>query len=168
MKPQWKATLAVLAVVLPALFNFITAKVASDEAKIRAEVAYVTMQDVVKELQEASYTQALQIAKLEGQANCGALTPAPAPRPAVPAPKKVVPPPPPSVGVVTPPVKANELLMSLPMETNQTEGPLPPPPPTVVVLHPDGGEEELPPPQSQKVRPIRDFEQAVKEYKAKK
>lgn len=66
MKTSWKVVLGFLGVVLPALFTYLAARVDSNEAKIRAEVAYVTMQGNVKELQEASYKQALQIAKLEG------------------------------------------------------------------------------------------------------
>lgn len=167
MKPSTKAILAILGVALPAIFNFFAAKVASDEAKIRAEVAYVTMEEVVKELQEASYNQALQIAKLEGQAKCGALAPA-ASAPRVTPPKKIPIPVPPSVGAAPPVSKEPEILMSLPQETLQNEAPPPPSPPAMVVVYPDGGEEELPPPQSQKVRPPRNFEQAVKEFKAKK
>jgi len=67
MKPQVKVLLAFLGVVLPSLFTYLAARSDSNEAKIRAEVAYVTMQGVVKELQEASYQQAIQLAKIEGK-----------------------------------------------------------------------------------------------------
>lgn len=67
MKTYWKVIIGVLGVVLPSFFTYLAARADSNEAKIRAEVAYVTMQDVVKELQEASYKQALQLAKIEGE-----------------------------------------------------------------------------------------------------
>ena len=67
MKAHWKIILSILGVTLPSLFTYLAARVESNEAKVRAEVAYVTMQDVVKDLQEASYKQALQLAKIEGQ-----------------------------------------------------------------------------------------------------
>jgi len=67
MKASWKAILATLGVVLPAVFTFLASRADSNEAKIRAEVAYVTLQDSVKELQEASYEQALELAEIKGQ-----------------------------------------------------------------------------------------------------
>ena len=67
MKQPWKAILATLGVVLPAVFTFLASRAESNEAKIRAEVAYVTLQDSVKELQEASYEQALELAEIKGQ-----------------------------------------------------------------------------------------------------
>ncbi len=67
MKPLWKAVLGVLGVTLPAVFTFLASRAESNEAKIRAEVAYVTLQDSVKELQEASYDQALELAEIRGQ-----------------------------------------------------------------------------------------------------
>jgi len=67
MKMHWKVILGILGAVLPSFFTYLAARSDSNEAKIRAEVAYVTMQEVVKELQEASYKQALQLAKIEGE-----------------------------------------------------------------------------------------------------
>jgi len=67
MKTHWKVVIGILGVVLPSFFTYLASRADSNEAKIRAEVAYVTMQEVVKELQEASYKQAIQLAKIEGE-----------------------------------------------------------------------------------------------------
>ena len=63
----WKVLLGFAATVLPSFLTYMAARVESNEAKIRAEVAYTTMQTVVKELQEASYDQAMHLAKIDGR-----------------------------------------------------------------------------------------------------
>jgi len=67
MRIPWKALIGVVAVAIPALLNYLSARADSSEAKIRAEIAYVTLQESVKELQTASHEHALQIAELKGQ-----------------------------------------------------------------------------------------------------
>lgn len=67
MKPAWKAVLATLGVVLPALFTYLASRADSNEAKIRAEVAYVSMSEAVETLQKTSYAQAIELAELRGR-----------------------------------------------------------------------------------------------------
>ena len=67
MKTHWKTILATLGVILPAVFSYLSARADSSEAKIRAEIAYVTLQESVKELQDASYEHAIAIAELKGR-----------------------------------------------------------------------------------------------------
>lgn len=89
----WKGALAVLVATVPAFFTYLAARAESDEAKVRAQVAYETMAESVKDLQEVTYGQALQLAKLEGRMeSCEKLradltVPVTGPRPPVPAPK---------------------------------------------------------------------------------
>jgi len=83
MKPHWKVILATLGVILPSVFTYLASRSDSNEAKIRAEVAYVTMQETVKELQETSYAQAIELAEIRGQLKGGRVSPpqASAPKP---------------------------------------------------------------------------------------
>ena len=67
MRTHWKTIVTLLGIALPALGTYLAARAESNEAKIRAEIAYTTMQNVVQDLQEASYKQALQLAELKGQ-----------------------------------------------------------------------------------------------------
>jgi len=70
MKTHWKILLALLGTAgasLPSLFSYLASRSDSNEAKIRAEVAYVTTQEIVKELQDSSYEQALQLAEMKGE-----------------------------------------------------------------------------------------------------
>lgn len=67
MTPATKAILGVLGVTLPAAFSYLSARQESNEAKIRAEVAYVTLQVSVVSLQKRTEEQADQIARLQGQ-----------------------------------------------------------------------------------------------------
>lgn len=82
MKPHWKIILATLGVILPSLFTYLASRADSNEAKIRAEVAYVTMQETVKELQEATYAHEIELAELRGQhrGRCATVSTAPAPK----------------------------------------------------------------------------------------
>ena len=67
MKPHWKAILATLGVVLPSAFTYLASRAEAGDAKKGTEAAYVTLQESVKELQEASYEQALLLAEMKGQ-----------------------------------------------------------------------------------------------------
>ena len=67
MKPATKAWLTTAGVVLAALFNFLSARADSNEAKVRAVVAYETMAASVKELQGSVHAMALEQAELRGQ-----------------------------------------------------------------------------------------------------
>lgn len=67
MNRNLKIVGAVLAVALPAVFNFLSARADSSEAKIRAEVAYESLQPSIKELQDVVNKQGLQIAELKGR-----------------------------------------------------------------------------------------------------
>lgn len=67
MKLHWKIILGLLTAVVPSFFTYLAARADSDEAKVRAEMAYVAMQANVKELQEASYKQAIELAEIRGQ-----------------------------------------------------------------------------------------------------
>ena len=67
MKMHWKILLGVLTAIVPSFFTYLAARAESDEAKIRAEMAYVAMQANVKELQDASYKQAIELAEIRGQ-----------------------------------------------------------------------------------------------------
>ena len=67
MKPSTKAWLTTAGVVLAALFNFLSARADSNEAKVRAVVAYETMAASVKELQGTVHAMALEQAELRGQ-----------------------------------------------------------------------------------------------------
>jgi hypothetical protein len=62
-----KAALGVLGVTLPALFSYLSARAESTEAKVRAEVAYVTLQASVVELQKRAEEQDDLLAKQQGQ-----------------------------------------------------------------------------------------------------
>ena len=62
-----KAAGAILAIAIPAVFNYLSARADSAEAKVRAEVAYETLQPSIKELQEIVNKQGLQIAELKGR-----------------------------------------------------------------------------------------------------
>lgn len=98
MKPLWKGILATLGIVLPALFTYLASRADSNEAKIRAEVAYVSMSEAVETLQKTSYAQAIELAEIRGKLSanaCGALVtekpaekPAAAPRPVGAAPPR--------------------------------------------------------------------------------
>lgn len=56
-----------MAVALPALLNYLSARFESSEAKIRAEVAYSQMVESVKELQDTVHDLELSQAHLAGQ-----------------------------------------------------------------------------------------------------
>jgi hypothetical protein len=62
-----KAALGVLGVTLPALFSYLSARAESTDAKVRAEVAYVTLQASVVELQKRVEEQDDTLAKQQGQ-----------------------------------------------------------------------------------------------------
>jgi hypothetical protein len=62
-----KPVLLTLAIILPALFTWLETRARADEEKIKAAITYGILQDSVKELQAASYTQALQLARIEGK-----------------------------------------------------------------------------------------------------
>ncbi len=63
----WKIVGGIVVVAIPALFNFLAARSDSAEAKIRAEVAYSTMVEQVKELQGTVHDLELAHAELKGQ-----------------------------------------------------------------------------------------------------
>jgi hypothetical protein len=67
MKMHWKILLGVLTAIVPSFFTYLAARAESDEAKIRAEMAYVAMQANVKELQGESYKHAIELAEIRGQ-----------------------------------------------------------------------------------------------------
>jgi len=115
---KWKVVGGIAAVVLPAAFNFAAARLDSDEAKVRAEVAYETMVGQVAGLQKTAHALELKVAGLEGQV----------------------------------------VQLSRPIRLSGPMSVAPPPAPTVVV--------PLPAPNAMKPPP--DFEEAVRDYKAKK
>lgn len=83
MKPLWKGILATLGIVLPALFTYLASRADSNEAKIRAEVAYVSMSEAVETLQKTSYAQAIELAELRGRLSAHGCAPVEeAPKPA--------------------------------------------------------------------------------------
>jgi hypothetical protein len=67
MTTVWKVVGGVLVVAVPAAFNYLSAREDSDEAKVRAEVAYATTVEVVEELQATVHALELSQARLEGQ-----------------------------------------------------------------------------------------------------
>ena len=62
-----KDILTALAIILSALFSWLATRSQSDEAKIREELTYKALQESVKEVQTATHTMALQVARIEGQ-----------------------------------------------------------------------------------------------------
>lgn len=64
---KWKVAGALVAVALPALLNYLSARAESSEANIRAEVAYSQMVESVKELQDTVHELELSQARLTGQ-----------------------------------------------------------------------------------------------------
>lgn len=67
MRAATKAVLGVVAIAIPAVFNFLSARAESNEAKIRAEVAYTTMVEQVKDLQETVHDMELDHAEMQGK-----------------------------------------------------------------------------------------------------
>jgi hypothetical protein len=67
VKPSTKAVLATVGVISTGLFNYLAARADSNEAKIRAEVAYETMATSVKELQETVHDMELEHAEMKGK-----------------------------------------------------------------------------------------------------
>jgi molybdopterin-biosynthesis enzyme MoeA-like protein len=63
-----KAVIGVLGVTLPALFSYLSARSESNEAKVRAEVAYVTLQASVVELQKEAKEQGEALADVRARA----------------------------------------------------------------------------------------------------
>lgn len=63
----WKPLLAAVGVALPAVFNYFSARLEADEAKIRAQVAYETMVSQVTELRKTVHDLELDHAELEGK-----------------------------------------------------------------------------------------------------
>jgi len=69
MRPSTKTILGVVGVVVPAVFSYLSARAESNEAKIRAEVAYVTLQAAVVDLKAEAKEHDEAVAALGARAD---------------------------------------------------------------------------------------------------
>jgi len=67
MKVPIKVWLMALGIVVPAVGNYLATRIAANEARIRAEIAYSTLQKTVQDLQDASEEHAMALAALQAR-----------------------------------------------------------------------------------------------------